>query len=95
MQAPATDYADSEAGLEADAELVADEAALPLQAGCTPAAACSFHIVYSASYGVPMLLFDAREPGAPAALYDTGNAVLHAACVVRLHFKHAGLLRCS
>lgn len=86
MQAPTSGDADSEAGLEAVTGLVMDEAVLPLQAACNPAATCSFHIAYSASYGVPMLLFDAREPGAPAALCDSRHAVLQAACVVRLHF---------
>lgn len=65
-QAPTTGDADCEIGLESITEIITDEAALPLQAAGTPVATCSFHIVYSASYGVPMLLFDAREPGAPA-----------------------------
>ena len=72
-QAPTTGDADCEAALEAVAGLGTDEAALPLQAACTRAATGSFHIAYSASYGVPMLLFDAHEPGMPATLCNSRN----------------------
>ena len=69
-QAPVSGGADSEGGLEANSDSVVDEAALPAQAARNPAATCSFHIAYSASYGVPVLLFDAQEPGVPSASVD-------------------------
>ena len=81
-QAWAFGAAGSGADLEAGSASVADEAALPAQAASTPAASCSFHIAYSASYGVPLLLFDAREPGVPVAVCDNRHALPQATCVM-------------
>lgn len=54
----------SRADLEKPSLEAEDEAAVPPPPSASCAGACSYHIVYSASYAVPVLLFDARDPGA-------------------------------
>ncbi|KAK9832614.1 hypothetical protein WJX81_003738 [Elliptochloris bilobata] len=85
--------ADGETALEPVITGYEDEAALPPQPASSPAAICSYHIVYSASYAVPMMLFDAHCPGgAPlewsqlVALLPSASRVLASADATRWTF---------
>ena len=64
----------SRADLEKPSLEAEDEAAVPPPPSASCAGACSYHIVFSASYAVPVLLFDARDPG--ALLSTLHNCVL-------------------
>lgn len=61
-----------------------DEAAVPPPLSASSTGACSYHIVYSATYAVPVLLFDARDPGA-LVMYSAQLC----ACVLRRLLRYA------